>query len=60
MFFYIAEMDFTGIDEVLDEVKAENRKVKAIYDLNGRAVENPSSGIYIINGKKCWVSESND
>ena len=60
LFFYIAEMDFTGIDEVLDEVKAENRKVKAIYDLNGRAVENPSSGIYIINGKKCWVSESND
>ena len=60
--FYIVEMDFTGIDEVLDEVKAEptvdasqSGKVKAIYDLNGRAVENPINGIYIIDGKKVLV-----
>ncbi len=48
--------DVTGVDDV----KSEIGKVKAIYDLNGRVVENPTSGIYIIDGKKCWVSESND
>ena len=40
---------------VIEEVKAENGKVKAIYDLQGRIVENPSKGIYIINGKKVFV-----
>ena len=49
--FYIVEMDFTGIEEL----KSENGKVKTIYDFNGRAVENPTSGIYIINGKKVIV-----
>ena len=53
--FYIAEMDFTGIDEVFDEVKTENGNVKTVYDLNGRAVENPSNGIYIVGGKKVLV-----
>ena len=53
--FYIAEMDFTGIDEVFDEVKTENGNVKTVYDLNGRAVENPSNGVYIVNGKKVLV-----
>ena len=56
IFFYIVEMDYTGIENV----KTESGKVKTIYDLNGRVVENPSSGIYIINGKKCWLSESGD
>ena len=60
--FHIVEMDFTGIDEVLEDVKTEpavdasqNVKVQTIYDLNGRAVENPSNGIYIVNGKKMLV-----
>ena len=60
--FYIVEMDFTGIDEVLEDVKTEpavdtsqNVKMQTIYDLNGRAVENPSNGIYIVNGKKMLV-----
>ena len=64
LFFYIIEMDFTGIDEVLDEVKGEqtvnasqNGKVEGVYyDLSGRVVENPSSGIYIINGKKVIIN----
>ena len=45
----------------VDEVKAESGEVKAIYDLQGRrlnAITEP--GIYIVNGKKCWLSESND
>ena len=43
--------DITGVDDV----KSEIGKVKIIYDLNGRAVENPTNGIYIIDGKKVLV-----
>ena len=43
--------DITGIDDV----KSEIGKVKTVYDLNGRVVENPKNGIYIINGKKVFV-----
>ena len=50
--FYIVEMDFTGIDDI----KAENELFEGVYyDLNGRAVENPASGIYIIDGKKVVI-----
>ena len=55
-FFYIKEMDFTGIEDVYDEVKDENVKLKGVcYDMQGRVVENPTSGIYIIDGKKVLV-----
>ena len=50
--FYIVEMDFTGIDDV-DEQRTERENI--YYDLNGRAVENPTKGIYILNGKKVMV-----
>ena len=43
--------DVTGVDDV----KSEIGKVKTIYDLNGRAVENPTNGIYVVNGKKVLV-----
>ena len=39
----------------IDELKGESGEVKTIYDLSGRVVENPTSGIYIINGKKVVV-----
>ena len=58
LFFYIVEMDFTGIDEVYDEVKGESGKVKAIYDLTGRKLKGENGklkGIYIIDGKKVLV-----
>ncbi|MBO5787849.1 MAG: leucine-rich repeat domain-containing protein, partial [Bacteroidaceae bacterium] len=52
LFFYVVEMDFTGINEV----KAENGKVEGVYyDLSGRAVENPANGIYILDGHKVIV-----
>ena len=51
LFFDIVEMDFTGIDNV----KAENGKVKTVYDLQGRKVENPVKGVYIVDGKKVLV-----
>ena len=35
-------------------MKGENG-VKAVYDLQGRKIANPTKGIYIINGKKMLV-----
>ena len=49
------EGEFTDIDEIDDELKGENGKVKTIYDLSGRVVENPTNGIYIIDGKKVLI-----
>ena len=39
----------------ISEVTTENGKVTAIYDLQGRVVDAPSKGLYIINGKKVLV-----
>ncbi len=39
----------------IDELKGESGEVKTIYDLQGRVVENPTSGIYIIGGKKVII-----
>ena len=39
----------------IGEVKGESGNVKVIYDLTGRRVDNPSNGIYIINGVKVLV-----
>ena len=39
----------------IDVVKGESEEVKAIYDLQGRKVETPSKGLYIIDGKKVLV-----
>ena len=44
-------VDTTGINDL----KAENGKVKGVYDLQGRKVDNPTNGIYIVNGKKVFV-----
>ena len=50
-FYPIKSTNPTGVEEL----KTENGKVKGIYDLQGRKIENPSKGIYIINGKKVLV-----
>ena len=52
------EGETTDVDELKGEdgkLKGENGEVKTIYDLSGRVVENPTSGIYIIDGKKVVV-----
>ncbi|MBO7193138.1 MAG: hypothetical protein J6V47_02505 [Bacteroidaceae bacterium] len=46
----------TGEETAIDEVKGENGKVKTIYDLTGRCVnEIAKPGIYIVDGKKVLV-----
>ena len=39
----------------IDELKGESGEVKTVYDLQGRKVDTPSKGIYIINGKKVII-----
>ena len=41
----------TGIEEVCEN----NTDSNVIYDLNGRQVENPTKGIYVINGNKVLI-----
>ena len=50
-FANIVEMDLTGVEKV----KGQSGESKAIYDLQGRKVDAPSNGIYIIDGKKVWI-----
>lgn len=47
----IVEMDFTGIKDV-DANASFDGNENLYFDLNGRAVKNPTKGIYIRNGKK--------
>ena len=48
----------TDIDEVSDEVKGDSGNVKTLYDLQGRRlVKVTSPGIYIVDGKKVYVTE---
>lgn len=46
--------DFSGTTGI-DAVEGENNGEVVIYDLSGRRVENPTRGIYIVNGKKVLV-----
>ena len=40
--------DVSGIDQLVAGTPLDNQ----VYDLQGRRVENPTKGIYIVNGKK--------
>ena len=48
-FVNIVEMDFTAIGDIEADGTAGS---DAIYNLNCQRVENPTKGIYIVNGKK--------
>ena len=39
----------------IDEITENGEESAVIYDLQGRKVENPEKGMYIINGKKVFV-----
>lgn len=49
---FVAEGIYAGIKNVKT---ADNAKELKIYDLSGRRVQNPTKGLYIINGKKYVV-----
>ena len=51
-FSNLFRIDVINVDTAVDEVKGDDVNVQAIYDLQGRRVEKPAKGIYIINGKK--------
>ena len=48
-------LTYTKNDTGITEVRGENGDIKTVYDLQGRKVESPSRGIYIVNGKKVFV-----
>ena len=56
---YVTSLTITktgGEETGISEVKGENVKVKAIYDLTGRRIDSITApGIYIVNGKKTLV-----
>ena len=39
----------------IGEVQGENGKAQGVYDLQGRKIDNPTNGIYVINGRKVLV-----
>ena len=52
---------YGGETTEIDDVECENGEVEAIYDLAGRKlVKVTSPGIYIVNGKKVYVTEIED
>ncbi len=50
-FFFVEDLP-TAIVSVLPDFKKQE---PVYYDLQGRKVENPTNGIYIVNGKKVFV-----
>ena len=46
---------YTNGETGIEDVQAESGKIKGIYDLTGRKIENPVKGIYIIDGKKMFI-----
>ena len=48
------EIKFKGVETGLENIVSETQE-KAIYDLQGRRVQQAKSGLYIINGKKVLV-----
>jgi hypothetical protein len=62
--YYIGDVDVEampisledGTETGIDELEGENGKVKTeVYDLSGRRVAKPVSGIYVVDGKKVLV-----
>lgn len=46
------DSETTYVDDI---VEFESADTGTIYDLTGRAVENPENGVYIVNGKKVFI-----
>ena len=48
-------IDVVDSETGIGNVQTENAESKGVYDLQGRKINNPTNGIYIINGKKVHV-----
>ena len=54
-------IDRNAIDEIIDSTTGvtrlviEDEELPVIYDLQGRLVEHPGKGVYIVNGKKKYI-----
>ena len=46
---------YVGKTTGIGELKGENGRVKAIYDLHGRQLDEAGNGIYIVDGEKVLV-----
>ncbi len=46
--------DFSG-PTAIESVETESAAPAVYYDLSGRRVENPTKGIYIVNGRKVFI-----
>ena len=50
-----------GVTTGAEDVKTENGEVRTVYDLQGRKlVKVTSPGLYIVDGKKVYVTEVED
>ena len=50
--------EFFGLEETTSVISMDNGQWimdNAVYDMQGRRVENPTNGIYIVNGKKVII-----
>ena len=48
-------LTYTNGETGVEEIKTDNGEIKAIYDLQGRKVDIPYKGLYIIDGKKVFI-----
>ena len=48
-------LTYSNGETAIEEVKTENGNVETIYDLQGRKIDSPNKGIYIVDGKKVLV-----
>jgi hypothetical protein len=59
MYLYALEIYYTFNDTdtptKIETASANTEKSNIYYDLQGQRVENPSKGIYILNGKKVLI-----
>lgn len=47
------EEETTGVENMVPMVNGQQSTL--IYDLQGRRVEHPTKGLYIVNGEKVWI-----
>ena len=52
LFVQFGTDDFPENEDAVKSVGSVGKSPVTVYDLSGRRVQNPSRGIYVVNGKK--------